>query len=158
LERLKRCYQPFQALPLERLKRFSVSQRRSNVSAVPSVTLGTAETLLKFAKILRRFSRPSITLGTAETFHRFAKTVKHFGRSKRHAWNGRNVAQVSKNIKTYQPFQALPLERLKRFSISQRRSNVSSVPSVTLGTAETLLTFAKTLNRFSRSKRYPWNG
>jgi len=121
---------------LEWLKHFSVSQRRSNVSAFP----------------------------------------------KRHAWNGRNVLQVCKNIKTLQPFQALPLERLKRFAVSQRHSNVPAVPSVMLGTAQTLLKFAKkqenvsaipsitlgtaeafrrfakTLKCFGCSKRHAWKG
>ena len=57
---------------MERRKRFNVFANVSNVSAVPSVTLGTAETFERLRETVKRLSRsnavPRVMLGTAETF------------------------------------------------------------------------------------------
>jgi len=49
------------------------------------------------------------------------------------------------------------MERRKRFNVFANLSNVSAVPSVTLGTAETFERFRETLKSFSRSKCNAWN-
>jgi len=89
---------------LERLKRFNVFANLRSVSAVPSMTLGTAETFERLCETLRVSAAPRIMPGTTERFDGFAnlnnvsavpsvtlgrlgETFKRFSRSKGNAWN-----------------------------------------------------------------------
>ena len=93
---------------MERRKRFNVFANLSNVSAVPSVTLGTTETSERLCETLKRFSRSK---GNAWSgFKRcdaFCTLEQRFGRSKRDAWNGRNVSPFGRKGESFLQFQEM---------------------------------------------------